>query len=120
MKEWVSLNSFVAHLTRAHTMPLEDYALRTFNRAFGPDIDLDEKPYHISAAAAWLDIMGQEIYKWSLQSSGEDPPSAFELQKWHEWKKGFEDCSNSDRVDPQTKHRAEIALCKMNTLETTT
>lgn len=119
VKEWVSLNSFVAHLTRAHAVPLEDYALQTFSRAFGLESDLDENIYHIPAAAAWLNIMGQEIYMWSLQNPGEHSPSGFELQKWHEWKHGFEACSNSNRFHPQIRNLAEMAINKMKTLETT-
>ncbi|KAJ5481450.1 hypothetical protein N7475_000262 [Penicillium sp. IBT 31633x] len=119
VEEWVSLNTFVAHLTRVHAAPLEDYALRTLNRAFGPGVDLNEKVYHVPAAAAWMDILGEDIYLWSSQSSRDNRPSGFRLHKWHEWKRGFETYSNSDDLHPQAKGRAEMAFCKMKTLETT-
>ncbi|KAK5805748.1 hypothetical protein VI817_000006 [Penicillium citrinum] len=118
IEEWVSLNTFVAHLSRTYTVPLEDYALRTFNRAFGPGVDLDEKVYHIPAAAAWMDIMGEDIYLWSSQNSGDNGQSGFELDKWREWKRGFETCSNSDRLHPQAKGQAERAYSRMKALET--
>lgn len=119
VKEWVSLNTFVAHLTRAHAAPLEGHALRTLNRAFGPGVDLNEKVYHVPAAAAWMDILGEDIYLWSSQSFEDNHPSGFELHKWHEWKRGFETCLNTDDLHPQAKGGVEMALCKMKTLETT-
>lgn len=118
IEEWVSLNTFIAYLT--YTTPLQDYALRVFNRAFGSDIDLDERGYHIPAAAAWIDILGEDIYLWSSHSSGDNHnyPSGFDMHEWHEWKRGFETCLNSDDLSLQAKGQAGMAFCKMKTLET--
>lgn len=101
-----------------HVAPLEDYALRTFNRAFGPEVDLDEEIYHIPAAAVSMDIMGEDICLWSSRNFGDNGRSGFELHKWREWKRGFETCSNSDRLHPQAQGQAERAYSKMKTLET--
>lgn len=118
IEEWISLNTFVAHLTRVHAVSLEDYALRTLNRAFDSGAHLeDERIYHVPAAAAWISIMGEDIYLWSSQNVGSNRSTGFELSKWYEWKRSFETSSKSDEFPPQTRKRAEMALHKMRRLE---
>ncbi|KAJ5590798.1 hypothetical protein N7450_004770 [Penicillium hetheringtonii] len=70
------------------------------------------------AAAVWMDIMGEDICLWSSRNFGDNGRSGFELHKWREWKRGFETCSNSDRLHPQAQGQAERAYSKMKTLET--
>ncbi|KAE8395087.1 hypothetical protein BDV23DRAFT_179074 [Aspergillus alliaceus] len=99
IEEWISLNTFVAYLTRAHAVSLEDYALRTFNRAFDSETYLEhERIYHVPAAAAWISILGTDIYLWSSQNAGSNGSTGFTWPKWDKWKQGFEISSKSEIV----------------------
>ncbi|KAE8146505.1 hypothetical protein BDV25DRAFT_132877 [Aspergillus avenaceus] len=106
IQEWVALNTFVAHLTQVRAVPLEDYALRAFNRAFHSDSTLDkEADYHIPAAGAWIRILGKEIYVWSTFAPADglqDVP--FNQDKWNQWKRGFEAYSNCNH-ETRAQHK---------------
>ncbi|KAB8077420.1 hypothetical protein BDV29DRAFT_168383 [Aspergillus leporis] len=95
IREWVSLNVLVAHLTRVHAVFLNTYAVRTFHRAFGSDPNEDKLDYQIPASAAWISNLGEQIYRWcrSAREVGE------ETQR------------------PQTKMAAEMAWLQMSKLE---
>ncbi|OQE10600.1 hypothetical protein PENFLA_c087G03995 [Penicillium flavigenum] len=118
IEEWISLNAFVAHLTRVHAVSLEDYGLRTLNRAFDAGAHLeDERIYYVPAAAAWVNILGGNIYLWSSQNAGDSGSTGFKWPKWDEWRRGFETSSKSDKFASKTRKRAEMALYKMNELD---
>ncbi|RAL11502.1 uncharacterized protein BO97DRAFT_454024 [Aspergillus homomorphus CBS 101889] len=111
--KWVSLNSFAAHLT-ALNASLGHYGVWTLNRAFSPNTGgyrEDERLYHVPAAAAWIDILGGEIYRWSVQG---DIPG----EKWEQWKRGFEAVSqSSEAFEPGAREKAQIAFNRMREME---
>lgn len=114
IQEWISLNIFVAHLTRVQAAPLEDFALRTLNRAFDSgSYPSDEVEYQVPAGAAWMRIWGKELYVWT--SSAIEP--GIDRAKWDWWKRGFETCWKSENLWPETKEAAEMAWHKMSILE---
>jgi hypothetical protein len=80
IREWVSLNVLVAHLTRVHAVFLNTYAVRTFHRAFGPDPNEDKLDYQIPASAAWISNLGEQIYRWcrSAREVGEEVSELFD------------------------------------------
>ncbi|ODM22014.1 hypothetical protein SI65_02858 [Aspergillus cristatus] len=115
IQEWVSLNIFVAHLTRVQAAPLENFALRTLNRAFSQDSrPSNEVEYQVPAGAAWMRIRGKELYFWT--SSGTEP--GIDRNKWDWWKRGFETCWKSETLRPETKEATEMAWHEMSNLET--
>ncbi|KAL5359776.1 hypothetical protein BJX96DRAFT_149063 [Aspergillus floccosus] len=108
IENWVYLNRFVAHLTQLH-VPLGDYGLWTLDRAFNPQAGgyrEDERAYHVPAAAAWIDILGAEMYRWSGEG------------QWEQWKRGFEAvCQSSDAFPADTREQAQMAFGRMREVE---
>ncbi|OJJ83645.1 uncharacterized protein ASPGLDRAFT_127923 [Aspergillus glaucus CBS 516.65] len=86
IQEWISLNIFVAHLTRVQAAPLEDFALRTLNRAFDPGSYLsNEVEYQVPAGAAWMRNWGKELYVWKFSAI----KLGIDRARWNWWKRGF-------------------------------
>lgn len=66
--------------------------------------------YHVPAAAAWIDVLGAEIYRWSVQG---DLPG----DKWEQWKRGFKAVSQPDAFSADTRAKAQMAFNRMREVE---
>ena len=91
----------------------------TLGLAFGgnetPD-PVDMLDFHVPAAAAWIHILGKEIYQWSVGEVSDYERKYFDPKTWDVWKKGFERCWKSEEMNPQLKSVAEKvwrAICDL-------
>ena len=107
IQEWLSFNTFIAHLTNLNAAPLEDYGLLALERVV-PPVNPRKVDYYIRAAEAWLRIWGKVIYVCSASEARD--PDVFNRVKWDRWKECFERFwASGDGVDATTRLVAKTA-----------
>ncbi|KAK7062636.1 hypothetical protein VNI00_000124 [Paramarasmius palmivorus] len=143
-KEWVNLNAFVAHVTLAHVMDFELYAIWALRDAFEEDgfakvPDDSESPSttsspldaHIPAAAQWIFVTGTLIYhserQWVPGPNEGDPArggpllpfstQGFSRERWNFWKMGFATAAKDKRLGEDTKNISQAVYEKMEEIE---
>ncbi|KZF21460.1 hypothetical protein L228DRAFT_268941 [Xylona heveae TC161] len=124
IQAWIRLNAFVAYLTQLHACSLESYGLWTFYRVFDEEnerLRREELDYHVPAAEAWVQIMGEELYQWTKldidRENKKDNQALVDRVRWDRWKHGFADCARLEGLRTETKLAAESAWRCMNNLE---
>lgn len=132
IQRWSRLNEFVAHLALSQVCGDIAYLMPMFvlDPTFlsGPNnkdiMTKRELNYFVPAAAAWIEILGKDVYAWSVAAGSRnvteqdtDALSLFTSEKWRMWKEGFRLYGMDAQLSDGAQRKANDAWREMCRIE---